>query len=93
VIAFDLEGNILDANENFCNAVGYRLDEIKGRHHRLFVDASTRRATNTAVSGAVWRAASSMLASSGASARAGARSGSRPPTTRSSIRPGAPTRS
>jgi methyl-accepting chemotaxis protein len=39
VIAFDLEGNILDANENFCNAVGYRLDEIKGRHHRLFVDA------------------------------------------------------
>ncbi len=37
VISFDLEGNILDANENFCKTVGYSLGEIKGRHHRLFV--------------------------------------------------------
>ena len=38
VIEFDLTGNILDANENFLGAVGYGLAEIKGKHHRLFVD-------------------------------------------------------
>ena len=38
VIEFDLDGNILDANENFCATVGYALEEIRGRHHRLFVD-------------------------------------------------------
>lgn len=37
VIEFDLEGNILTANDNFCNAMSYRLDEIQGRHHRMFV--------------------------------------------------------
>ncbi|MBC2859735.1 PAS domain-containing methyl-accepting chemotaxis protein [Stappia sp. 28M-7] len=40
VIAFDLDGNILDANENFLSTVGYSLDEIRGRHHRMFVDAA-----------------------------------------------------
>ncbi|MCC5979557.1 MAG: PAS domain S-box protein [Salinarimonas sp.] len=38
VISFDLDGTILEANENFCRTVGYREDEIKGRHHRIFVD-------------------------------------------------------
>ncbi|MFC6743483.1 methyl-accepting chemotaxis protein [Methylobacterium tardum] len=38
VIAFDPTGTILDANQNFLDAVGYRLDEIRGRHHSLFVD-------------------------------------------------------
>jgi methyl-accepting chemotaxis protein len=38
VIEFDTKGNILFANENFCAAMGYSLAEIKGRHHRLFVD-------------------------------------------------------
>ena len=38
IIEFDLQGNILTANENFCATVGYALDEIKGRHHRMFVD-------------------------------------------------------
>ena len=37
VIEFNLDGIILDANDNFLNAVGYRLDEIRGQHHRLFV--------------------------------------------------------
>jgi len=35
-IAFTPEGQILDANPNFLNAVGYTLDEIKGKHHRMF---------------------------------------------------------
>lgn len=37
IIEFDLDGIILDANQNFLNAMGYTLDEIKGRHHRIFV--------------------------------------------------------
>jgi methyl-accepting chemotaxis protein len=38
VIEFDLEGNILTANENFCKTLGYTLEEIQGKHHRIFVD-------------------------------------------------------
>ncbi|WP_420426245.1 methyl-accepting chemotaxis protein [Algiphilus sp.] len=38
VIEFDLQGNILDANELFLGATGYRLEEIRGKHHRIFVD-------------------------------------------------------
>jgi methyl-accepting chemotaxis protein len=38
VIEFDMNGNILHANSNFLGAVGYSLDEIKGQHHRMFVD-------------------------------------------------------
>jgi methyl-accepting chemotaxis protein len=40
VIEFDLDGTILFANENFLNALGYGLDEIRGRHHRMFVEPS-----------------------------------------------------
>ena len=39
VIEFDLSGKILTANENFCAALGYRLDEIKGQHHQMFVQS------------------------------------------------------
>jgi methyl-accepting chemotaxis protein len=38
VIAFDLDGTVVDANENFLAAMDYRLDEIVGRHHALFVE-------------------------------------------------------
>ncbi|TWT48733.1 methyl-accepting chemotaxis protein [Botrimarina hoheduenensis] len=38
VIEFELDGTIITANDNFLNAVGYTLDEIQGRHHRIFVD-------------------------------------------------------
>ena len=38
VIEFKLDGTIITANENFCRALGYSLDEIVGRHHRMFVD-------------------------------------------------------
>jgi len=40
VIAFALDGTILDANPNFLTTVGYGLEEIQGRHHCLFVDPS-----------------------------------------------------
>lgn len=38
VISFNLDGTIREANANFCQAVGYRSDEIVGQHHRIFVD-------------------------------------------------------
>jgi methyl-accepting chemotaxis protein len=44
VIEFNLDGTIITANDNFLNTLGYRLDEIKGKHHRIFVtqaDASS----------------------------------------------------
>ncbi|MBH0619550.1 PAS domain-containing protein, partial [Salmonella enterica] len=38
VIEFTASGEILTANENFLSTVGYGLDEIRGQHHRMFVD-------------------------------------------------------
>lgn len=38
VIEFDLDGTILNANENFLKASGYTMDEIQGKHHRIFCD-------------------------------------------------------
>lgn len=38
VIHFSLDGTIIDANDNFLNAMGYSRDEICGRHHSMFVD-------------------------------------------------------
>ncbi len=35
-VEFDLEGNVLDANENFLNLFSYQLDEVVGRPHRMF---------------------------------------------------------
>jgi methyl-accepting chemotaxis protein len=40
VIEFDLDGTIRTANDNFLNTLGYRLDEIQGKHHRMFVEPS-----------------------------------------------------
>ncbi len=36
IITFNPEGIVLEANENFVNATGYRRDEVIGKHHRLF---------------------------------------------------------
>jgi PAS domain S-box-containing protein len=36
VIEFDLYGDIIYANQNFCNVMGYTLKELKGNHHRIF---------------------------------------------------------
>ncbi len=42
VIEFNLDGTIVAANANFLNAMGYRLDEIQGKHHSMFVDSELR---------------------------------------------------
>ena len=38
VIEFDLDGHILDANDNLLKTMGYSLEEIRGQHHRTFMD-------------------------------------------------------
>jgi methyl-accepting chemotaxis protein len=42
VIEFNMDGTIISANGNFLGAVGYALDEIRGRHHSMFVDPAER---------------------------------------------------
>ncbi|MEI8213957.1 MAG: methyl-accepting chemotaxis protein [Planctomycetota bacterium] len=42
MIEFSVDGTIQWANENFLNTMGYTMDEIRGRHHSLFVDAEYR---------------------------------------------------
>jgi methyl-accepting chemotaxis protein len=42
MIEFKMDGTIIAANENFLKALGYRIDEIKGRHHSLFVEPAYR---------------------------------------------------
>lgn len=42
VIEFNLDGTIITANENFLSTLGYRLEEVQGRHHSLFVDSDYR---------------------------------------------------
>ncbi len=48
VIEFDLTGKILFANENFCQALGYRLEEIIGRHHSMFVEPAEAKSAEYA---------------------------------------------
>jgi methyl-accepting chemotaxis protein len=38
VIAFNMDGTIITANENFLVTLGYGLPEIQGKHHRMFVE-------------------------------------------------------
>lgn len=42
MIEFQLDGTIVTANENFLRVMGYTLEEIRGRHHSIFVDEATR---------------------------------------------------
>ncbi|HSU21984.1 MAG TPA: PAS domain S-box protein [Variovorax sp.] len=53
VITFDMHGVVLDANDHFLQALGYRLEEIVGRHHRIFVDPAH---THGAEYAAFWHA-------------------------------------
>jgi len=38
VIEFNMDGTIITANDNFLGAMGYSLDEVKGKHHSMFVE-------------------------------------------------------
>ena len=51
-IEFSLDGIILDANDNFLQAIGYSATEIIGKHHRIFCDADT---VNSPEYGQFWK--------------------------------------
>ncbi|MCM5553882.1 PAS domain-containing methyl-accepting chemotaxis protein [Pleomorphomonas sp. NRK KF1] len=53
VIELEPDGKIITANTNFLNVVGYRLEEIVGRHHSMFVDPEDAK---TEAYAAFWRA-------------------------------------
>lgn len=42
MIELALDGTILDANRNFLDLLGYTLNEVKGKHHSMFVEAAYR---------------------------------------------------
>jgi len=42
VIELQLDGTVITANDNFLTTLGYRLEEIKGKHHSQFVDATEK---------------------------------------------------
>ena len=44
IISFKPDGTIIDANENFLRLMGYRVAEIAGRHHSMFLSAAERDA-------------------------------------------------
>ena len=53
VIEFGLDGTIIRANDNCLGALGYTMDEVRGRHHSMFVDPATR---DSATYKAFWEA-------------------------------------
>lgn len=45
MIEFKMDGTIVTANRNFLDAMGYSLDQIRDKHHSIFVTPSDREGT------------------------------------------------
>ncbi|WP_150639982.1 PAS domain-containing protein, partial [Pseudomonas fluorescens] len=43
MIEFTPDGIVLDANDNFCNVMGYSAEEVRGKHHRIFCEEAFYR--------------------------------------------------
>ena len=70
VIAFEMDGTIVTANENFLKAMGYTLAEIQGKHHSMFVEQASATARPIASSGRRSTAAKTSRPNTSGSARA-----------------------
>ena len=46
IIEFTLSGEIIVANENFLSVMGYGLEEVRGKHHSIFVDPADARGSD-----------------------------------------------
>ncbi|MDJ0933228.1 PAS domain-containing protein [Breoghania sp.] len=93
IIEFDMDGTILTANDNFLKALGYRLEEVKGKKHVIFVDADECSSGDYR---SFWDNLRAGKFQGGEFRRIGkgaTTSGSRRPTNRSSMPRGGPTRS
>lgn len=62
VIQFNPDGTVIQANDIFLNALGYTLEGIQGRHHRMFVDPAEANSPNYAK---FWQALNDGLAQTG----------------------------
>nr|WP_313201986.1 PAS domain-containing methyl-accepting chemotaxis protein [Pseudomonas sp.] len=45
VIEFNLDGEVLNANDRFLQTVGYSLEQVRGKHHRMFCDPAEVNST------------------------------------------------
>ena len=45
VIEFNLDGEVLTANDRFLQTVGYSLEQVRGKHHRMFCDPAEVNST------------------------------------------------
>jgi methyl-accepting chemotaxis protein len=45
VIEFNMDGTIIQANDNFLNTMGYRADEVQGQHHSMFADTEYKNSS------------------------------------------------
>ena len=61
-VEFDMHGHIRAANDIFQNTMGYQLEEVKGKHHRMFCEKSY---TNSAEYEAFWQKLSKGIAQAG----------------------------
>jgi methyl-accepting chemotaxis protein len=52
MIEFTPDGIVLDANDNFCSAMGYSVEEVRGKHHRIFCEEAFYRSEEYAK---LWR--------------------------------------
>ncbi len=80
MIEFAPDGTILDANERFCQAMGYSADELRGKHHRLFCEPDYAKSAEYQQ---LWRElgqGKAISVRSSASTRRVARSGWKPAT-------------
>jgi methyl-accepting chemotaxis protein len=87
VIEFNMDGTIITANQNFLDAMGYRLEEIVGKHHQMFVTAELRDSPDYRAFWAKLNRGEFQSAEYKRVAKGGAKCGSRHPTIRSSTAP------
>ncbi|MBH1969095.1 MAG: PAS domain-containing methyl-accepting chemotaxis protein [Pseudomonadales bacterium] len=52
IIEFTPEGVVIDANDNFCSVMGYSVEEVRGKHHRMFCEEAFYRSEGYAK---LWR--------------------------------------
>jgi methyl-accepting chemotaxis protein len=52
IIEFTPEGVVIDANDNFCSVMGYSVEEVRGKHHRIFCEEAFYRSEEYAK---LWR--------------------------------------
>ena len=93
MVEFTTDGTIVNANSNFLAAMGYRMEELRGRHHSMFVEPGYEKTNEYSQMWADLRAGTFKSGQFKRLAKVAKRFGSRAPTTRSTTRQGGSSRS